>query len=96
MYLPAKLQVLVNEIFEVGIVVTDAPPLKDDDGHEGKHYHDNSGGEGDGYDERCFHTLCVYDFTLQNFNSPAKRMSHCRENMSQIRENAFLSVLSGK
>ena len=48
MYLPAKLQVLVNEIFEVGIVVTDAPPLKDDDGHEGEHYHDNSGGEGDG------------------------------------------------
>ena len=48
MHLPTQFCVLVDELFEVGIVVTNAPPLKDDDGHEGKHYHDDGGGEGDG------------------------------------------------
>jgi hypothetical protein len=48
MHIPAQLHVFVNEFFEVRIVVADAPPLKNDDDHEGKHYHDNRGGKGDG------------------------------------------------
>ena len=46
MHLSAQLHVLVAELLEVGIVVTDAPPLKDDDGHEGKHYHDDGDSQG--------------------------------------------------
>ena len=47
MHLSAQLHVLVDELLEVSIVVADAPPLKNDDDHEGKHYHDNRGGKGD-------------------------------------------------
>ena len=48
MHLSAQLHVLVDELLEVGIVVTDAPPLKDDDGHQCQHYHDDGSSEGDG------------------------------------------------
>jgi hypothetical protein len=82
----------------MGIAVADAPTLEHDDGNQNKHYHDDSGGEGDGENHFVIHNAKMYHwlFRLQNYEPPAKQMSHWRKKMSQIRKNYFSPISSGK
>jgi hypothetical protein len=49
----------------VCIVVADAPPLKDDDGHQNKEHHHDGDTQGNCYDKRCIHIVPKFAAKLQ-------------------------------
>ena len=67
-----QFRILINELLEVGVVVADAPSLEHDDCNQRQYYHDDSSGEGNGENERYFHTLQLFKISVAKLRTASE------------------------